>query len=77
MADRITVTPAYGRDYNSKAKALADWNADKDFTVASVGPDMGRAVNKAQAEPLGLIVTIRYRRQTMAVVVNPDGTERR
>jgi hypothetical protein len=29
----ITLTPAYGRDYTSKAKAIADWEAGKDFIL--------------------------------------------
>lgn len=32
-----TVTPAYGRDYKSKAAALADWKAGKDFRHALTG----------------------------------------
>ncbi len=28
-----TLTPSYGRDYKSKAVALADWNAGKDFML--------------------------------------------
>ena len=31
----ITLTPAYGRDYKSKAAVLEDWNAGKDFIIAS------------------------------------------
>jgi hypothetical protein len=29
----MTVTPAYGRDYKSKAAALADWNAGLDVWI--------------------------------------------
>ena len=29
----LTIGPAYGRDYPSKAKALADWDANKDFII--------------------------------------------
>ena len=29
----LTLQPAYGRDYKSKAAVLADWNDNKDFRV--------------------------------------------
>lgn len=32
----VTLTPAYGRDYKSKAAMLADWDAGKDFVMHSV-----------------------------------------
>jgi len=73
--DSITVTPAYGRDYNSKAAAIADWNAGKDFIVAGLD-QAGRAVNKADALRAGVQrVTIRYKRLTMAVYINADGSQ--
>ena len=28
---RLTVSPAYGRDYNSRAGAITDWTWGKDF----------------------------------------------
>lgn len=37
----MTVTPAYGRDYTSKAKALADWHAGKDFIHQPTGRYIG------------------------------------
>ena len=33
MNRTITIGPAFGRDYTSKAKALADWDANKDFVI--------------------------------------------
>jgi hypothetical protein len=33
----IHATPAYGRDYKSKAAVLADWNAGKDFRDTLTG----------------------------------------
>lgn len=78
MTENITVGPAYGRDYKSKAAAIADWNADKDFTVLSMGRWCGAKVNKPDAVRAGIgMVTIRYKAQTMAVVVNADGTVRK
>jgi hypothetical protein len=72
----LTVVPAYGRDYSSRAKAVADWDAGKDFQVQDIGAgqDNGRYVNKsdlAQFKP-GTTVNIRYRRLTMVAVVPPE-----
>lgn len=33
----LTLVPAYGRDYKSKASLMADWNADKDFRAVGFG----------------------------------------
>ncbi len=33
MQDSVTLLPAYGRKYDSKEKALSDWNAGKDFKI--------------------------------------------
>lgn len=33
----LVLTPAYGRDYKSKTALLEDFNANKDFRIASVG----------------------------------------
>ena len=32
----LTLTPAYGRDYNSKDAVIADWNDGKDFIISTV-----------------------------------------
>ena len=68
----LTVVPAYGRDYKSRAEALAAWDDEKDFLISdmSAGPDNGRYVNKPQV-PDGMTVNIRYKRQTMVAVVRP------
>jgi hypothetical protein len=72
MSRSITIGPAYGRDYPSKAKALADWDANKDFTIH----DMflrGSYVNKQQVADLkrdGITsVHIRYHMMTKVVVI--------
>lgn len=64
----VTVVPAYGRDYKSKAEALRDWNEGKDFMIASVGPDDGRYVSKVDAPPEWRI-NIRYCKLTKIVPV--------
>lgn len=44
-----TLIPAYGRDYASKAKLLADWNSDKDFVIADImSPWDGKYANRPQ-----------------------------
>ena len=64
----ITVSGAYGRDYKSKAAALADWHDGRDFI--SRGLHSGY-LNNADAEHLGLSVTIRYDQDRRSVVVTP------
>jgi len=64
----LTLQPAYGRDYKSIAAVQADWDADKDFVVASMGPECGRYVNKSQLE--GKKVSVRYARNTKVTVIS-------
>lgn len=53
----MTLTPAYGRDYKSKAAAVADFDANKDFVEAM----SGQYINKEQVKAAGLKqVMIRY-----------------
>lgn len=52
-----TLTPAYGRDYRSKASVQADWAAGKDFVTQ---PE-GRYASRRDAIEAGLTtVNIRY-----------------
>lgn len=74
MAQRITVTPSYGRDYTSKKAALADWAAGKDFTINDFSSRYdGSQINKPQADQAGLTVMIRYKRLTQVAEVKPCG----
>ena len=58
----LTLIPAYGRDYTSKAQVKKDWDAGKDFIVAGSSRWSGSYVNKDQVnEP----VMIRYKSLTM------------
>jgi hypothetical protein len=52
----MTVLPAYGRDYKSKAAVLQDWNDGKDFMDAM----SGRYLSKRDNVP---DVWIRYDKQ--------------
>jgi len=62
----LTLLPAYGRDYTSARDAFADWQADKDWEIASYGPYMGRYVNRPQVSD-GERITLRYKGATQLV----------
>jgi hypothetical protein len=42
----MTIIPAYGRDYQSKAEISVAWNDDKDFIIQP----SGQMINKQDAE---------------------------
>jgi hypothetical protein len=56
----MTVIPAYGRDYKSKADALKDWNDGKDFKDAVTGQYLSKRDNIKE-------VWIRYNKLKMQV----------
>jgi hypothetical protein len=62
MASRITVTPAYGRDYRNQAEIERDWEAGKDFTITDISSRWnGSAINKEDAVSGGITeVNVRY-----------------
>lgn len=64
MARVSSLTPAYGRDYKSKAGILADWNAGKDFILNDMSsPWDGKPFNKQSAEDVGAVeVQLRFKR---------------
>ncbi|HEY1700743.1 MAG TPA: hypothetical protein VGG75_13605 [Trebonia sp.] len=65
----LTVVPAYGRDYKSKAAVLADWNAGKDFQINDMSsPDDGRYINKLD-KPAGVTLSVRYKNLTMVTLI--------
>ena len=56
-----TLTGAYGRDYTSKTKALADFDANKDFILNSFGAGSNKPINRSQLVEEGVTkVFIRY-----------------
>lgn len=68
----MTLTPAYGRDYTSKAKLLADFNEDKDFIYH---PHNGRSlpINKSQILEEGTkTVLFRYAKLRRSFTHNPE-----
>lgn len=60
----MTLTPAYGRDYNSKAAVIADFKAGKDFEANS--PTASGKCSILDF-PAGTQLNLRYRKLTMAV----------
>jgi len=65
----MTLTPAYGRDYKSKAEVTAAWDSGKDFQIASVGPYMGAYVTKRELAGKEKEVSIRYARLSKVVII--------
>ena len=68
----VTLTPAYGRDYTSKAKALSDWNGDKDFIINDIASRWdGKPTNRSQmAGSCYDKAMIRYKKNTQVFVVS-------
>lgn len=62
----ITLTPAYGRDYTSKAKALEAFNSNQDFILNDIAsPYDGKPCNKQDLKSAGeKQVMIRYKKLT-------------
>lgn len=72
----LTVIPAYGRDYKSKAAALEDWNQNRDFILATIAhPASGRYINKQDADQDGDSIMIRYASLRRIVNVPKDATK--
>lgn len=64
----LTVTPAYGRDYKSKAKAIADWNSGLDFRVQDY--KLSGYINNADAAVIDITeIHIRYDQNRRIAVV--------
>jgi hypothetical protein len=55
----LTLIPAYGRDYKTKAAVLADWEAGKDFLDSGWNRTGGSYINKGDC-PKGTNLNIRY-----------------
>lgn len=64
----MTLTPSYGRDYKSAKAVRSDFEAGKDFTIASLGPHMGRQCSIRDLA--GQSVTLRYNKLQSCTVVN-------
>jgi len=68
---RVTVSPAFGRDYKSKAAAEADFNENKDFIIESfMDPYCGKPANKSDLKGAGYThVELRYAKLTKLTIV--------
>ena len=67
---RLTLVPAYGRDYKSKAAVEADLRAGKDFTICDMScSDDGRYANLQDLQGEYDQVNIRYARLTKVTVI--------
>ena len=65
----MTLTPAYGRDYPSRAAALADWQAGKDFIIRDISsPYDGKPCS---IRDMTEAVKIRYKRLTQVFIWSP------
>lgn len=72
----LTIIPAYGRDYRSRAAAIADWQAGKDFLAHSVNGSGYCSVRDSAAFLKDGIthVSLRYDKQRKQVLVPLDTT---
>lgn len=63
MIHYLTLVPVYGKDYKSAKAVKADWDAGKDFVIAS-GREFGRYINLEDAQKTGMRVSICYAKLT-------------
>jgi hypothetical protein len=69
-ARRITLSPAYGRDYKSKGAVIQDFEADKDFIIQDFSSRWdGKPANKSSLQADYDEVNIRYQQNRKVVVV--------
>ena len=67
----MTLVPAYGRDYKSRAAILADFQADKDFIIRDMSSRYdGKPTNRTDLIKVGVTsVHVRYARLTKITLV--------
>lgn len=75
----VSLTPAYGRDYKSKAEILTDLSANKDFVFRDITSRWdGKYINLSQLREMGATeVTVRYAKlakQTVLKLPKPAGS---
>jgi len=68
----VTVSPAYGRDYKSKAAVVVDFNNELDFIIEDFGDSYcGKPVNRAQLVELGYRrVNVRFAKLRKIAVID-------
>lgn len=74
---RLTLIPAYGRDYKSKAEVSADFEAGKDFYISDMSSRYdGSLVNKADLIGDGVTeVHIRYKKLRQVAVLKVEAKQ--
>lgn len=72
----LTLVPAFGRDYKSKAEVQRDLDAGKDFIIATYGHRYdGKPANAESLRQAGVkTVNIRYKQQRSVGVFRVPGT---
>ena len=71
---RLTLVPAYGRDYKSAKEVKEAWAGGKDFLIMDYSsPHDGRYVNQDNDMPKGTIFNIRYKRMTNICQIKKRG----
>ena len=68
----LTVRAAYGRSYKNIPSIRADWDAGKDFRIATLGPNDGRYINKQDADRGGVTINVRYNNDRSVTVIKPQ-----
>jgi hypothetical protein len=69
-ATSVTISPAYGRDYKSKAAALAAWEAGDDFSMGGGGgPYLSRADAGSLKERGLTSISLRYGKLRKQLIV--------
>lgn len=72
---KMTLVPAYGRDYKSAKEVKAAWEDNKDFLICDISsPDDGRYANYTDIKNSKEVkrVTIRYKKLTQLVVIKVE-----
>lgn len=68
MSNYVSLVPAYGRDYNSKAAVLEAWRTGRDFEIRSFSSSCGTYANR-ESFPAGTTVNIRYSKLRKVCVI--------
>ena len=70
----MTIIPAYGRDYTSKAMVIAAWEKGLDFVIADMSnPHDGRKINRKDATKDGIrLLTVRYQNLTKVAIIHNE-----
>lgn len=71
MRKYINAVPAYGRDYTSKAKLMADWESGKDFHAVGL---MGAGYFNKDSfvnETEDISIEMRYAKQMKVCIIHP------